>query len=151
MTPDVEYTLGRAYHARRELVFRAWTDPELLAGWFGPYGYITPVERIALDLRPGGHWEVVLVSADGTEAPLGGTYREVDEPSRLVFTTGDPDNTDGGVASVVTLDFVQDGDRTEMTFHQAGYHTPPEHAQAARAGWEQFFDRLEDHLRNLTP
>jgi uncharacterized protein YndB with AHSA1/START domain len=151
MTPDVEYTLERDYHARRELVFRAWTDPELLAGWFGPYGYTTPVERINVELRPGGTWEVLLVSAEGTEAPLGGTYREIDEPNRLVFTTGDPDNSEDAVASVVTLDFNQDEDWTRMTFHQAGYHTAPEHADAAQAGWEQFFDRLDEHLRDLAP
>lgn len=146
MTPDVEYTIGRDYPAPRELVFQAWTDPEHLAAWFGPYGFTTPIERITVDLQPGGRWDVTLVGADDSEAPLGGTYREIAAPERLVFTTGDPDNTEQAVASIVTVTLTDRDGATEMTFHQAGYHTPAEHADAARAGWEQFFDRLDEHL-----
>jgi uncharacterized protein YndB with AHSA1/START domain len=149
MDPDVEYSIGRDLPAPRETVFRAWTDPEHLAAWFGPYGFTTPPDRMSIDLQPGGRWDVVMVSADGAEAPLGGTYREVVEPARLVFTTGDPDNTEGAIGSVVTLNLADREGQTEMTFHQAGYHAPPENADAARAGWDQFFDRLDDHLRAL--
>ncbi|GAA0363712.1 SRPBCC domain-containing protein [Microbispora corallina] len=145
--PDREYTITVVLDAPRETVFRAWTDPESFTQWFGPRGFTTPLPTTSLDVRPGGAWSAVLVSPDGAKAPLGGVYHEVAAPERLVFTTGDPDNTEGAPASVaaVTLDDLGDG-RTEMRFHQAGYNTDEAHAEAAKAGWLQFFDRLAEHV-----
>ena len=143
---DREYTLTHTYDAPREDVFAAWTEPARLAEWFGPAGFTTPADRIALDLRPGGAWRAVLVGPDGTEAVLDGSYREIAGPDRLVFTTGDPDNAAGESGSVATVTLRDAGGRTEMVFHQAGVNTTEAHLNAARAGWVQFFERLADHL-----
>ena len=88
----------------------------------------------------------IMVSADGAEAPIHGVYREVAKPERLVFTTGDPDNTRGEVASVVTVTLTDLGGATRMVFHQAGYSTDHAHANAAKAGWLEFFERLAEYL-----
>jgi uncharacterized protein YndB with AHSA1/START domain len=145
-TPDLEYTITRVLDAPRETVFKAWTEPERFSRWFGPHGFTTPVSLITMDLRPGGEWSACLVSPEGAKAPLGGVYREIAAPERLVFTTGDPDNQEGAVASVATLTLTDLGDRTEMSFTQEGYNTDEAHAEAAKAGWLQFFDRLAEHL-----
>ncbi len=145
-TPDLEYTITRVLDAPREAVFDAWTEPERFSQWFGPRGFTTPVSLISMDLRPGGEWSACLVSPDGAKAPLGGVYREITAPERLVFTTGDPDNQEGAVASVATVTLTDLGGRTEMNFTQEGYNTDEAHAEAAKAGWLQFFDRLAEHL-----
>lgn len=143
---DRDYTLTQVFDAPREEVFAAWTEPARLAEWFGPRGFTTPADRVELDLRPGGAWRAVLIGPDGTEAVLSGTYREIAGPDRLVFTTGDPDNTTGESASVATVTLHDRDGRTEMVFHQAGVNTTQAHAEAARAGWIQFFERLADHV-----
>ena len=130
-------------------MFRAWTTPEGLAGWLRPEGYDVHLHRTTIEPWPGAEWRVVMVGPDGTEAPLGGTVREVDEPRRLVITTGDPANTVGELASVVTLQLGEDRAGTAMHFHQAGVNTPPEHAREARRGWEAFFDQLEEYVATL--
>ncbi|MEV4113224.1 SRPBCC domain-containing protein [Nonomuraea sp. NPDC049695] len=145
-TQTAEYEITRHYDAPRELVWAAWTDPERFSRWFGPRMLTTPVGRITLDARPGGVWRATLVGEDGFEATLNGTYREVREPERLVFTTGDPDNPGDGPASVVTVDFTEADGGTEMRFHQYGVNTDPQHAEQAKAGWIEFFDRLAEHL-----
>ena len=143
--PTAEYTITRQFDAPPERLFEAWTEPADFSAWFAPDGWRTPADRVSLDLRPGGAWSAVLVGPDGSEAPLGGTYREIDPPGRLVFTTGDPDNPGDGPASVTTVELAGTNDGgTEMAFHQFGVNTDQDHADAAAAGWQQFFDKLAD-------
>ena len=144
-----EYTIIRDYDAPAELVFAAWTKPEHFAQWFGPRALKTPVELVSMDVRPGGTWTASIVTPDGTAHPLAGTYREIHAPTRLVLTTGDPDNTDGEIASVVTLDLEEVDGGTRMRFHQAGVNTDEAHAEGAKAGWVEFFERLEEHLKRV--
>jgi uncharacterized protein YndB with AHSA1/START domain len=145
-TPDRDYTITRIVDAPRELVFEAWTEPAHFTHWFGPHGYTTPLSTISVDVRPGGTWHASMVAADGTGAPIHGIYREVAKPERLVFTTGDPDNTSGEVASVATVTLTDLDGATQMVFHQAGYNTDQANADAAKAGWIEFFERLDEYL-----
>ncbi|MEV3977434.1 SRPBCC domain-containing protein [Nonomuraea sp. NPDC049758] len=145
-TQTAQYEIVRTFDAPREDVYAAWTEPERFSRWFGPRMLATPVGRITLDARPGGRWRATLVGEEGFEATLEGSYREVREPARLVFTTGDPDNPGDGPASVVTLDLLDRDGGTEMRFHQFGVNTDQEHAEQARAGWDEFFDRLAEHV-----
>ena len=143
---SVAYSLSRLLPADPPAVFAAWTTASRLAAWLGPEEYDVPSERAVMDARAGGAWSLVMIAPDGTETRLGGQVREVDRPRRLVLTTGDPANTDGDTASVVTLQLVSAGEGTSMHFHQAGVNTSSEHAEQARLGWLHFFDRLERHL-----
>ncbi|MEU5860910.1 MULTISPECIES: SRPBCC family protein [unclassified Nonomuraea] len=145
-TQTAQYEIVRTFDAPREDVYAAWTEPERFSRWFGPRMLTTPVGRITLDARPGGRWRATLVGEDGFEATLEGSYREVQAPARLVFTTGDPDNPGDGPASVVTLDLLDRDGGTEMRFHQFGVNTDQAHADQARAGWDEFFDRLAEHV-----
>jgi len=146
MPQTAEYEITRVFDAPRELVYQAWTEPGRFARWFGPRGLTTPAERVVMDVRPGGSWRATLCGEEGFEATLDGTYREVAGPRRLVFTTGDPDNPGDGPASVVTIELSERDGRTTMLFHQYGVNTEPEHAEQARQGWIEFFDRLGEHL-----
>ncbi|MEU7984362.1 SRPBCC domain-containing protein [Streptosporangium canum] len=141
-----EYEITRAFDVPRELVYEAWTEPRRFSHWFGPRIFATPVDRIVLDARPGGIWRATMVGEEGFEMTLNGVYREVAAPERLVFTTGDPDNPGDGPASVVTLTLREQDGATVMLFHQYGVNTDQEHAEQAKAGWSEFFDRMAEHL-----
>lgn len=142
-----EYEITRTLPARPEQVFAAWTQPQRFSRWFGPRIFTTPADRVVMDARPGGAWQATLVGDEGFEVTLSGVYREVSGPGRLVFTTGDPDHPGDGPASVVTLTFEDSDDGTVMWFHQFGVNTDEEHAEQAREGWLEFFDRLAEHLQ----
>ena len=72
---DREVVLTRTFDAPRALVFRAFTEPRHLARWWGPRGMANPV--CEMDVRPGGAYRIVMRSADGTDYPITGVYREV--------------------------------------------------------------------------
>jgi uncharacterized protein YndB with AHSA1/START domain len=133
---DQEFTITRVYDAPRELVWRAWADPDHVARWFGPRGITTPRSTITMDVRPGGTFELTMVSDDdGTEYPSGGTFLEVVEPERLVWQDRD-------VKMTVTVTFADLGDQTEMTCHVVGETGGAE----AYDGWSTMFDKLAESL-----
>ena len=74
----------RSFDAPADLVFKAWTDPEILKKWFAPLPYTTPVAE--LDVRPGGANLIVMRGPDGKDMPNRGVYLEVVPNERLVFT-----------------------------------------------------------------
>jgi uncharacterized protein YndB with AHSA1/START domain len=81
-----EFVFTRVFQAPRDLVFQAWTDPQQLAQWWGPKGFTNPV--CEWDARPGRAIHVVMRAPNGAEYPMGGEFREVVPPERLVFTRG---------------------------------------------------------------
>jgi uncharacterized protein YndB with AHSA1/START domain len=140
-----EITITRVFDAPRELVWKAWTEPERLAQWFGARGWSNPLSNITMDVRPGGEFRVVAVSDDdGSEMPTVGVYREVVEPERLVLEEAAEDAWHEGAVSVVTFTDLGDG-RTEIVL-QSTIHTTDEMRQAAEAGIAGSLDRLAEHL-----
>jgi uncharacterized protein YndB with AHSA1/START domain len=140
-----EITITRTFDAPRALVWRAWTDPEHLARWWGPRGRTTPVESIAIDVRPGGIFRVGSVSEEhGDDMVTLGTFREVVEPERLVLQEAAEDSWHDGAESEVTLIELEDG-RTEMRF-RATIHTTEEMIGIAEVGINSGFDRLAEQL-----
>jgi uncharacterized protein YndB with AHSA1/START domain len=81
---DREIQMTRTFNAPRELVFRAMTEADLMARWWGPRRYTTVIEK--LELRPGGTYRFLNRAADGTEHAFRGEIREVVPPERLVWT-----------------------------------------------------------------
>ncbi|MEO8575152.1 MAG: SRPBCC domain-containing protein [Gemmatimonadales bacterium] len=139
---DRELVINRTFDAPRELVWKAWT--ENMDQWSAPRGFTIPVSEG--DLRPGGKWHAVMVTPDGKELPLGGAYREIVPPERLVFThawndaTGKP-----GPETLVTVTLTARGNQTEMNFRQTGFDSVDSRNGHAD-GWGQSFDRLEEVL-----
>jgi uncharacterized protein YndB with AHSA1/START domain len=142
MPPAREIEIVRVFDAPREQVWKAWTEPEELARWWGKRGWSTPVSSITMDVRPGGAFRLNSISeADGAELPLEAAYREVAEPERLAF------ESDGGLATV-TFAELDDG-RTEMTFRTTMRATE-ELPRRAMAGMGSAFDRLAEQLNTTT-
>jgi uncharacterized protein YndB with AHSA1/START domain len=79
---DREIVLTRVFDAPRELVFDAFSKPELLKRWFGPRGWSLAVCQV--DLRVGGGFRFVLRGPDGKELGMRGVYREIVRPERSV-------------------------------------------------------------------
>jgi uncharacterized protein YndB with AHSA1/START domain len=138
----------RIFDAPRELVFKAWTEPERFVTWFGEHGSSIPLERISMDPRPGGSWSAVMIHGpERMEIPFSGEFREVVEPELVVMTLVDPSDPDSGVVEVLRAEFEDLGDgKTRMTFTQRG-HLPADEYSRAMRGSLIFFDRLDDHLK----
>ena len=140
-----EITITRIFDAPRELVWQAWTDPEHLARWWGPRGRTTPVDSITLEPWPGGTFRVSSISDEqGDDMVTLGTYREVEEPERLVLEEAAEDSWHDGAVSEVTL-IELEGRRTEMRF-RATIRTSDEMIGVAETGIRSGFDRLAEHL-----
>jgi uncharacterized protein YndB with AHSA1/START domain len=140
-----EITMSRTFDAPRELVWKAWTEPEQVAKWWGAVGWSNPLDKMAIDARPGGTFRVTSVSdEDGTEMTVEGVLREVVEPERLVLVEPAECSWHDGAVSVVTFTDLGDG-RTEMLVHTT-VHTTEEMVAHAEAGMSVSFDRLVEHL-----
>jgi uncharacterized protein YndB with AHSA1/START domain len=141
-----EVTITRVFDAPRELVWKAWTEPEQFAKWFGAPPFTTPASTVSMDVRPGGRWAATMVhETDGTELPFRGEYKEVVEPERLVILFEDTDDESNPLVETLTVTFNDLGDKTEVVAHQSG-HMPDEQYEALVDGYGAFFDQLAAHL-----
>lgn len=136
--------ITRLLDAPRSLVFKVWTQPEHLARWWGCAG--TKVTTFECDLRPGGEFRFHVRLTDGSDHWTRGVYREVVEPERLVFTWALED-ADGrlGHETLVTVTFVERGQKTELTLHHAVFEST-EARDRHRKGWAESLDRLAGYL-----
>jgi uncharacterized protein YndB with AHSA1/START domain len=108
-----EIVMTRVFNAPRHLVFDAWTKPELVKRWLlGPPGWSMPVCEI--DLKVGGRYRFVWRKEDGTEMGMGGIYREIVAPERIVNTELFDEDWTGG-ETVGTLLLTERDGRTTVT------------------------------------
>ena len=147
-----EITIERIIAAPRELVFQAWIDPVRLKQWWGPKMFTNPVCDI--DPRPGGKFYIVMRAPDGVEYPCSGVYREVDEPSRLVFTT-DAIGPDGGrvLDGLAEVTFEAMGGKTRLVLKARASGSAPQVAAmlaGMEEGWTGSIDKLEENV-NFRP
>ena len=134
--------LNRFFKAPRETVFRAWTDPEALAAWFGPEG--VRARNVEVDPRPGGRFSLEMYETDGIY-PLSGTFREVSPPERLVLSWVWGSGELEGLESVVTVELREKDGGTELTLTHAGL--PTDRARVMHGhGWTGSFNCLEQFL-----
>ena len=110
---DTVLRITRRLAASPEAVFRAWTEPAALMKWWGPEGCTASVQE--MDARAGGRWHTCIHSAEGNDHCVGGTYREVSAPERLVFTWIWDQGDMEGVETLVTVEFRPVEGGTELT------------------------------------
>ena len=154
MTTQAEYikevTLTRVFDAPRERIWAAWTDPKLLAQWWGPNGFTAPVCEV--DARPGGAI-LVHMSGYGHVNPMKGVFKEVVKPERLVFTNNayaDIGAAEPNSESLTTVTFKDLGGKTQVTLHTVVIRATPEVAQylgGMETSWTQMMDRLAATLK----
>ena len=109
-----EIAMTRAFDAPRSLVFDAWTRPELLKRWLGVRGGWT-FAVCEVDLRVGGAYRFVWRGPKGNEMGMGGVYREIVRPERLVATEKFDDPWYEGEAVDTTVFVEKDGKTTATT------------------------------------
>jgi len=148
---DREIAMTRVFNAPRRLVFDALTKPELVKRWLlGPPGWSMPVCEI--DLRLGGKYRYVWrQDSDGTEMGMGGVYREIVKPERIVATEKFDQAWYPGDA-VGTLRLVEQGGKTTLT--QTVLYDSKETRDAVlkspmESGVSASYDRLADVLASM--
>ena len=138
----------RTFAAPRVLVFRAWTEPAMLARWWGPHRFSNP--RCEFDTRPGGAIRIDMRGPDGSIYPMAGTVHEVTPPERLAFTSSAIDGQ--GVEQLRVFNqigFVEHAGATTVTVEATvvfATETGEMYLQGMEAGWAQSLERLADAL-----
>jgi uncharacterized protein YndB with AHSA1/START domain len=141
---DNEIISSREFDASHELMFHAWSTPELLARWWGPRGFTNTFHEF--DLRPGGTWRFVMHGPDGVDYPNHSVFAEIVPRERIVLDhLSNPQFR-------VTATFEELEDRTRLTFRQRFKNK--EDFDRVKAicveANEQNFDRLAEVLAGLT-
>lgn len=152
---DRIYRLERVFDAPRDLVWKAWTEPERIAQWWGPRGFTTTVKE--MDVKPGGAWLYCMYSPefmpDGSGACGKSVYSQVVAPEKLVYTDYFTDE-DGKVNETmpvlqVTVLFTEQSNKTRVT-SITEFEKPEDLEKVLAMGMEQgvkeTWDRLEELL-----
>ena len=146
-----ELLLTRIYGAPRSLVFKAWTDSNQMARWWGPRGFSNPV--CELDVRPGGLIRIDMRGPNGTIYPMKGVFHEIVEPERLVFTSTAMEDQNGKPLLEIlnTITFEDFNGITKLTVHARlvtkNFVLTPQVAAALAGmeqGWSESLYRLGD-------
>lgn len=146
--PEIILHLNRTFKAPREKVYRAWTTPEELKRWFAPSDeFSIPIAE--LDVRVGGKYRIGMKPPEGDTFCVGGIYREVQPPEKLVFTW----SWEGAAAvageMLVTVEFRDRGNSTEIALTHELF--PDEKAREEHSrGWSGCLSRLAKVLERLS-
>jgi uncharacterized protein YndB with AHSA1/START domain len=153
-----ELNLTREFNAPIELVFKAWTNPAMLAKWWGPDGVTNPESEV--DLRVGGRMYIVMLAGEelgqlaGQRWPMEAVIEEIENPHKFVFKNQAVD-TMGKVLidgrTTVSLEEVGPN-KTKMTLHVTakGMAEPAvQMLEGMTPGWTQSIDKLDNYLESL--
>lgn len=158
-----EFVISRVFDAPRELMWKAWTEPDRLMQWFGPKGVKMPACK--MDLRPGGIFHYCMLTPDGHEMWGKWVFREIDAPARLVLVssfsdaggglTRHPLNPQWPLETLSTTTLEAMGNKTRLTIRWTPLNAKPaeratfEQSHASmQQGWGGTFEQLEDYLKN---
>jgi len=136
--------ITRIFDAPRSLVFKAWTESEHIARWWGPRGFKSDV--IKNDLRPGGAYRIHMLGPDGDHWTQG-IYREVLPPERLVMvgSWADAQGNPTRPETTLTLLFEDLGGKTRLTLHNAVFESVTAR-DLHQGGWTSALDCLAEFL-----
>jgi len=153
---EQDLLITRTFDAPRELLWKAWTDPERVKRWWGPKGFTAPFCKI--DLRIGGVFLNCMRSPEGKDYWNTGIYREIVESERIVCTDSFADergnvvpathygmSADFPLEMLTTVTFEQHEGKTKLTLIHVGIPSGADR-DGARQGWNESFDKLAEHL-----
>jgi uncharacterized protein YndB with AHSA1/START domain len=136
-------TVQRTFKAPRSKVFNAWKDPELVKLWLG--GQQARKLHAEIDFRVGGAYRVEIQNPSGATYHLHGTYQEIDEPERIVFTWAFDTWDSAQDVTLVTVTFSEAEGQTNLTLTHERFRDVPTRDLHGE-GWGVCFDRLENLL-----
>jgi len=157
-----DFVLSRTFDAPRELVWKAYTDPEHLVHWWGPKGFKVRVAK--LELRSGGIFHYAMQGPDGRTMWGKLVYREIDAPRRIVHTvafsdenlriTRHPMSPTWPLETLADVTFTEQGGKTTITVRWSPHNATEEERRTfdgahdgMRGGWNGTMDQLEEYLR----
>ena len=156
-TAEREIVITRIFDAPRDLVWKAWTDPEHFKRWWGPKDFTSPFCKI--DLRVGGKYLNCMRSPEGQDFWTTGVYREIVPLERIVYTDSFADregnvvpathygmSADFPLELLLTVTFEEQGGKTKMTLRHVGIPAG-EMSDLTAAGWNESFDKLSESLK----
>jgi uncharacterized protein YndB with AHSA1/START domain len=160
-----ELVITRIFNAPRELVFKAFTEKEHLAHWWGPAG--CKLKVIGLDLRPGGFFHYSMKYPEGAEMWGRFEYREIDAPGKIVFTNSfadekgniirPPFNPAFPLKILNTWTFLEEKGKTTLTLRGKPVEPTEEERSAfedlfgsMREGFSRTFNKLEEYLPGIS-
>ncbi len=157
LTVSQELVITRIFDAPRELVWKAWTDPEHVKRWWGPKVFTAPV--IKIDFRVGGTFLGCMKGADGKEYWSTGTYKEIIPLERIVCTDSFSDEHgnivpasvyglagDWPIEQLITVTFEDLGGKTKLTLRHSGFPAG-DTQEMAGASWNESLDKLAESLK----
>ena len=151
-----EISIIRIFDVPQELVWRAWTEPEMFKKWWGPKDFTAPV--IKIDLRVGGKYLYCMRGPDDKDYWSTGTYEEIVTLERIVCTDSFADEHGNVVPAThygmkdfplkleVTVTFEEHKGKTKMTLRHVGIPVGKMN-ELCQAGWNQSFDKLAKSLK----
>ncbi len=155
-----ELVITRVFDAPRELVWKAWSDPELYKRWWGPKFFTCPAAKI--DFRVGGKYISCMRSAQGHEFWSTGTYLEIVPFERIVYSDSFADENGNTVHAsyynmpgddwplelMVTVQLEDYEGRTKMTLTHTGIPAGMM-SEMTGQGWNESFDKMVEIFKNL--
>jgi uncharacterized protein YndB with AHSA1/START domain len=150
-------TINRTFDAPPEQIWKRWTDENKYMCWWGPKNFTSPYAKF--DLRPGGRYLSCMKDPDGKEYWDTGTYEEIVQQKRIVYTDHFADAKgnivapsyynmpgDQPIEMEVRVNLDDLGGKTRLTLEHCGF---PENAmmEQAKEGWNQSLDKLAECLR----
>ena len=145
---DRVLVITRIFDAPRELVFKAWTDPQHLVRWMGPRGFTSTIEHS--ELRVGGAYRIHMRGPEGDDHWTQGVFRELLEPERLAMAGcwADAQGNPTSPETLLTVTFEDYEGKTRLTMHQALFETVTARNEHS-GGWNSSLDRLGEYLATL--
>jgi uncharacterized protein YndB with AHSA1/START domain len=141
--------ISRRLAATPERVFAAFADPRLVERWLTPSPEISLTVRL-FEFREGGMYRFAYRLPDGATVVVGGVYRRIDPPWKIVFSwVIEPPDEHAGIDSEVTVTITAHGDGAELVIHHEKLVRPDamaRHAEGWRGALEQLATTLEHHL-----
>jgi uncharacterized protein YndB with AHSA1/START domain len=158
---DNDFVISRVFDAPRELVWKAFTDPEHMKHWWGPKGFT--VRAANMDFRPGGSYHYCMRSPDGHDMWGKFVYREIVPPERMVFINSFSDEAGGltrhpmsptwPLETLSTFTFSEQEGKTTLTIRWSPYNatdverkTFEDGRKGMHQGWTGTLDQLENYL-----
>jgi uncharacterized protein YndB with AHSA1/START domain len=139
-----EFITTRLFDALRDACFRAFSDPRILAHWWGPNGFTNTFE--IFEFRPGGSWQFIMHGPDGADYHNKSEFIEIVPNQRIAFWHGKPIHQ-----FQMTMTFADEAGKTRLTWRMV--FESAEEANKVRSfvpqANEQNFDRLAAQLASM--
>ena len=140
--------LRRVFRAPPTLVFEAFTKPAMLREWWGHEETATPVAEV--DLRIGGAYRFEMEGMEGGPFTLAGEFRIIERPRKLAYTWNWVEGGPFKGETLVTLEFRDHADGTELVLTHEGFDDPNIRDQHDQ-GWSSAFNSLDHYLEKGDP